>query len=181
MTRRAVVWLSRKLDKPVLKLVDEEYNESGVGELLTAHGPAYNVNIRVFNQLQRTITGWPGGKPEADDSNRPERSEPYPKRVLVFSPEPSDAVASMGGTLDRLIMPGSRVLDIGCAATGRSAAVLDDLGADVFALDIDPLAVRELSEDGISDTWHLAVADMCRLPFQPGGFAGAVIAFPGVD
>ena len=96
MTRRAVVWLSQKLSKPVLKLVDEEYNETGVGELITASGPAYNLNILVFNQLQHTITGWPGGKPDADDANRPERSSPHPKRVLVFSPEPYDAVASMG-------------------------------------------------------------------------------------
>ena len=102
-TRKAVVWLSRALKKPVLKLVDEDYNEHGMSQLITGPRNAYDVNIQVFNQLQHTITGWPGGKPNADDNQRPERREPELKNVLVLSPEPQDAVVSMGGTLERLI------------------------------------------------------------------------------
>ena len=79
-------------------IFDEEYNENGVGELITAHGLAYNVNIEVFNKLQHTITGWPGGKPDADDTNRPERSSPHPKRVVIFSSEPSSARVSCFAT-----------------------------------------------------------------------------------
>ncbi|MCC5941222.1 MAG: glucosamine-6-phosphate deaminase [Balneolaceae bacterium] len=102
LTRKAVVWLCQKLDKPILKLTDENYNENGMADLITTRGPAYNINIRIFNELQHTITGWPGGKPNADDSNRPERKSPFPKRALIFSPHPDDDVISMGGTLIRL-------------------------------------------------------------------------------
>lgn len=109
LTRRAVVWLSQHLTRPVLRLVDEDYNEHGMGDLATEQGPAYNINIRVFNELQHTITGWPGGKPNADDTHRPERRSPFPKRVIVFSAEPHDDVHYMGGTLHRLINQGHDV------------------------------------------------------------------------
>jgi len=107
--RKAVTWLSLKVEKPILKLTDEDYNQNGMSDIVTDYGPAYNVNIRVFNQVQHTITGWPGGKPNADDSNRPERKEPFPKRVLIFSPHPDDDVISMGGTLMRLVEHGHEV------------------------------------------------------------------------
>ena len=109
MTRRAVVWLCQKINKPILKLTDEDYNENGLGELVTEHGPSYSINIRVFNEMQRTITGWPGGKPNADDKNRPERRDPFPKRVIIFSPHPDDDVISMGGTFIRLVDQGHEV------------------------------------------------------------------------
>jgi glucosamine-6-phosphate deaminase len=103
LIRRAIVWLCAQTDKPILKLTNKDYNQHGLDELLALYGSAYNVNIKIFNDLQHTITGWPGGKPNADDSNRPERATPYPKRVLVFSPHPDDDVISMGGTLQRLV------------------------------------------------------------------------------
>lgn len=103
LIRRAIVWLCQKLNKPILKLTNKDYNENGLSELLALHNSAYNVNIKIFNDLQHTITGWPGGKPNADDTYRPERATPYPKRVLVFSPHPDDDVISMGGTLRRLV------------------------------------------------------------------------------
>lgn len=103
MTRRAVVWLAQQVNKPVLKLLDEDYSEHGMADLLTEQGPAYGLNIRIFNELKHTITGWPGGKPDADDKHRPERALPPQKRVVVFSPEPSDDVLGMGGTLRRLV------------------------------------------------------------------------------
>ena len=101
--RRAIVWLCNMTSKPILKLTDKDYNDWGLGELLALFGSAYNVNIKIFNDLQHTITGWPGGKPNADDTYRPERANPYPKRVIVFSPHPDDDVISMGGTLKRLV------------------------------------------------------------------------------
>lgn len=109
LIRKAVVWLCQHVDKPILKLTDRDYNDNGMSDLLALSGPAYNLNIKVFNQLQHTITGWPGGKPNADDSNRPERAKPFPKRVLVFSPHPDDDVISMGGTLFRLVEQGNNV------------------------------------------------------------------------
>ncbi len=103
LIRRAIVWLCNMTSKPILKLTDKDYNDWGLGELLALFGSAYNVNIKIFNDLQHTITGWPGGKPNADDTYRPERANPYPKRVIVFSPHPDDDVISMGGTLKRLV------------------------------------------------------------------------------
>lgn len=109
LIRRAVVWLSDRQDKPILKLTDADYNENGMSDILTDHGPAYNTNIDIFNHLQHTITGWPGGKPNADDTKRPERAAPHSKRCLVFSPHPGDAAISMGGTILRLVDQGHEV------------------------------------------------------------------------
>jgi glucosamine-6-phosphate deaminase len=100
--RKAVVSLASDLQKPVLRLRDQDYAENGLAGLLVETGSAYSLNIRIFNELQHTITGWPGGKPNADDSNRPVPAEPAQKRVLVFGPEPLDAELGMAGTLHRL-------------------------------------------------------------------------------
>lgn len=109
LTLKAVVWLSSLLDKSVLKLTDKDYNYNGMASLLVEQGSAYQLNINMFNRLQHTITGWPGGKPNADDSNRPERNTPARKRVIIFSPHPDDDVISMGGTFDRLVEQGHEV------------------------------------------------------------------------
>ena len=106
---KAVVWLSESMQIPFLKLTDKDYNNNGMSSLLTEEGTAYNLNIKMFNKLQRTITGWPGGKPNAEDTNRPERAAPEKKRVIIFSPHPDDDVISMGGTFDRLVEQGHEV------------------------------------------------------------------------
>lgn len=124
LTRRAVVWLCQKLKKPILKLTNADYSEHGMGDLTTIYGSAYNVNIRIFNDLQHTITGWPGGKPNADDSKRPERAKPFPKRVIIFSPHPDDDVISMGGTFIRLVDQGHEVHV--AYQTSGNIAVFDD-------------------------------------------------------
>ena len=106
LTRKAVIWLAQQRDKPILKLTDEDYNEGGLQDLLADHGPAYDINIRVFRQLQSTITGWPGGKPakyRQPGDITTDRDRIVPKRVLIFSPHPDDDVISMGGTLIRLV------------------------------------------------------------------------------
>lgn len=109
LSLKAVIWLSEKLDKSILKLTDKDYNNHGLSDLLAADGPAYDLNIKIFNRMQHTITGWPGGKPGADDTKRPERALPDKKRVIIFSPHPDDDVISMGGTFDRLIEQGHEV------------------------------------------------------------------------
>ena len=109
LVRSALVWLCQKTGKPILKLTNKDYNENGLSELLALYGSAYNANIKIFNDLQHTITGWPGGKPDSDDTYRPERSTPFPKRVIVFSPHPDDDVISMGGTIQRLVSQGHEV------------------------------------------------------------------------
>ncbi|MCB0486055.1 MAG: glucosamine-6-phosphate deaminase [Flavobacteriaceae bacterium] len=109
LKRRAVIWLSEKVNKSILKLTDKDYNEYGMSNLIIEENNAYHLNIKMFNILQHTITGWPGGKPDADDSNRPERALPKKKRIIIFSPHPDDDVISMGGTFDRLIEQGHDV------------------------------------------------------------------------
>ncbi len=108
--RRQVIALCNKTGKPLLKLSTKDYEDNGLGDLVKQFdGKAGLVNIEVFNELQHTITGWPGGKPDVDDSNRPERARPYPKRIIVFSPHPDDDVISMGGTIRRLMQQGHDV------------------------------------------------------------------------
>lgn len=126
MVRKAVVWLCETVKKPILKLTFNDYLENSLGELLEAVEMSYDaVNIKVFNDLQHTITGWPGGKPNADDSTRPVPSMPFPKRVIVFSPHPDDDVISMGGTFIRLVEQGH---DVHVAyETSGNVAVHDDV------------------------------------------------------
>ncbi|WP_428390126.1 glucosamine-6-phosphate deaminase [Mucisphaera sp.] len=112
LIRRAVIWLAQLQDKPVLKLTDEDYNESGLQDLIAEHGPAYNINRNVFRYLQATITGWPGGKPSSAQRPGDQRratDDLFPKRCIVFSPHPDDDVISMGGTLIRLCDQGHEV------------------------------------------------------------------------
>ncbi|KUJ60413.1 glucosamine-6-phosphate deaminase [Flavobacteriaceae bacterium CRH] len=106
---KAVAWLSELTKKPFLKLTDKDYNDNGMSSVLTEEGTAYDLNIKMFNKMQQTITGWPGGKPNADDTYRPERATPEKKRIIIFSPHPDDDVISMGGTFDRLVEQGHDV------------------------------------------------------------------------
>ncbi|WP_243739365.1 glucosamine-6-phosphate deaminase [Flavicella sediminum] len=109
LSSKAIVWLCEQTQKSILKLTDKDYNDYGMSSLLVQDGTAYDINIKMFNKLQHTITGWPGGKPNADDSSRPERATPNKKRVVIFSPHPDDDVISMGGTFDRLVAQGHEV------------------------------------------------------------------------
>ncbi len=124
LIRKSVLRLALILKKPILMLTDADYIENGMSDLLADVGPAYDINIKIFNSLQNTITGWPGGKPNADDSKRPERAEPTKKRVLIFSPHPDDDIISMGGTFKRLHEQGHEV-HIGYQTSGN-IAVADD-------------------------------------------------------
>ena len=140
--RKAVVWLCGRVNKPILKLTYQDYLENSLGELLEKHGPYDKLNIKVFNDLQHTITGWPGGKPNADDSTRPVPSLPHQKRVIIFSPHPDDDVISMGGTFIRLVEQNP---DVHVAyQTSGNVAVHDD----VVLQNID--TAREL---GLGDTF----------------------------
>ncbi|MDR2843065.1 MAG: glucosamine-6-phosphate deaminase [Candidatus Symbiothrix sp.] len=143
MIRRAVFWLCARLEKPILKLTERDYNDNGMGDLISQHGHANKINIKVFNDLQHTITGWPGGKPNADDTTRPERANPFPKRVVVFSPHPDDDVISMGGTLARLSEHGHEV-HVAYETSGNIAVFDDEVvrfldfireAADIYGLD----------------------------------------------
>jgi glucosamine-6-phosphate deaminase len=125
LIRKAIVWLCQALQKPILKLTNHDYMEHGMGDIITEYGSAYTVNIKVFNELQHTITGWPGGKPNADDSKRPERAKPFPKRVVIFSPHPDDDVISMGGTFIRLVDQGHKV-HVAYQTSGNIAVFDDD-------------------------------------------------------
>jgi glucosamine-6-phosphate deaminase len=125
LIKKAVIWLANVLGKPILKLTEEDYNTHGMAELATEKGPVYNINIHIFNKIQHTITGWPGGKAHADDSQRPERAVPDKKRVLIFSPHPDDDVISMGGTFIRLVDQGHDV-HVAYQTSGNTAVWDDD-------------------------------------------------------
>jgi glucosamine-6-phosphate deaminase len=123
--KKAVIWLANTLNKPILKLTEEDYNTHGMAQLATESGPVYNINIDIFNKIQHTITGWPGGKPDADDSQRPERATPDIKRAILFSPHPDDDVISMGGTFIRLVDQGHDV-HVAYQTSGNTAVWDDD-------------------------------------------------------
>ena len=123
--RKAVVWLCEVTGKPILKLTEKDYLNNGLSELLEQKGAFDKINMDVFNDLQHTITGWPGGKPNADDSTRPVQAKPFPKTVLIFSPHPDDDVISMGGTFIRLATQGHNVHV--AYETSGNVAVHDDV------------------------------------------------------
>lgn len=135
LIKKAVIWLAKTLNKPILKLTEEDYNNHGMAQLATERGPVYNINIHIFNKVQHTITGWPGGKPDADDSQRPERAQPAKKRSIIFSPHPDDDVISMGGTFIRLADQGHEV-HVAYQTSGNTAVWDDDvLRFTEFAMD----------------------------------------------
>lgn len=144
MKKKAVIWLAETLNKPVLKLTEEDYNNHGMAQLAVEQGPVYNINIDIFNQIQHTITGWPGGKPNADDSQRPERALPAKKRSIIFSPHPDDDVISMGGTFIRLVDQGHDV-HVAYQTSGNTAVWDDDvLRYMEFAIDF----TKSIGDDG---------------------------------
>lgn len=124
LKNKAIVWLCQETKQAILKLTDRDYNNNGMSDLLAQEGSAYDLNINMFNVLQHTITGWPGGKPNTDDSHRPERAIPAHKRVILFSPHPDDDVISMGGTFSKLIKQGHDVHVV--YQTSGNIAVTDD-------------------------------------------------------
>jgi len=109
MMKRAVVNLALKLQKPVLSLTNIDYNDNGLSDLLVEKGDAYEINLQTFYLLRDSITGWPGGKPTEQRTNHPERTEPFPKKAVLFSPHPDDDIISMGGTFMRLHDQGHEV------------------------------------------------------------------------
>lgn len=120
MIKKAVTNMALKLKKPVLSLTNSDYNEFGLSDLLVEKGDAYEINLQVYYMLRDSITGWPGGKPDAVIPAHPERSEPYPKRVIIFSPHPDDDIISMGGTFQRLHDQGHDV-HVGYQTSGNIA------------------------------------------------------------
>ncbi len=143
---KAIVWLCQKTNQSILKLTDRDYNNNGMSDLLASGISAYDLNINMFNVLQHTITGWPGGKPNTDDSNRPERANPAKKRIILFSPHPDDDVISMGGTFSKLIKQGHEVHVV--YQTSGNIAVTDD----------EALKFAEVCHDYVGD-------DECKINF----------------
>lgn len=149
---KAVIWLAKTLNKPILKLTEDNYNNHGMAQLATERGPVYQINIRIFNKLQHTITGWPGGKPNADDSQRPERAEPAQKKVVIFSPHPDDDVISMGGTFIRLADQGHEV-HVAYQTSGNTA-VWDDDALRFMEFTIDFIKSRSQDAAALQDLYN---------------------------
>ena len=172
--RKAVIGLARQLNRPILKLTDEDYNEHHLQELLAEHGPAYNINIKVFRSMQRTITGWPGGKPTSErregDAPHP-RDAIFPKKVLVFSPHPDDDVISMGGTLIRLCDHGHEVHV--AYQTSGNIAVFDDDVVRALDLSLDLAQLNHAATSSLTDWVRDAKAALANK--SPGEIDGAEI------
>lgn len=152
LTRKAVIWLANTLNKPILKLTEDDFNNNGMAQLALEKGPVYNINIHIFNKLQHTITGWPGGKPNADDSQRPERATPDKKRIVIFSPHPDDDVISMGGTFIRLV---DQKHDVHVAyQTSGNTAVWDDDVLRFVEFNIDFAEKMGVSNPGLTETYN---------------------------
>jgi glucosamine-6-phosphate deaminase len=159
---KAVVWLSEQTKKPILKLTTNDYNENGLSQLIAEHGPTYDLNIDVFNHLSYTITGWPGGKPNVDDSRRPERAFPFPKRVVIFSPHPDDDIISMGGTFIRLVDQGH---DVHVAyQTSGNIAVFDDDAVRFMDFSLDVAKLSKQPESVVKQFEQLRDSIFTKLP-----------------
>lgn len=165
LKKKAVIWLAGAVNKPILKLTEDDYNNHGMAQLAVEQGPAYDINIDIFNQIQHTITGWPGGKPDSDDSQRPERANPAKKRSIVFSPHPDDDVISMGGTFIRLVDQGHDV-HVAYQTSGNTAVWDDDvLRYMEFAIDFNHSIGEDVNRlKDIYDDMRKFIAD--KLPNQ---------------
>ena len=150
MKRRAIVWLSEATNKSILKLTDEDYNKNGLSDLIALEGSSYDLNIKMFNHFQNTITGWPGGKPKSDDNTRPERKSPSSKRVIIFSPHPDDDVVSMGGTFDRLV------------SQGHDVHIAYQVKGNIAVSDHDALKFLEVSKDIIGNNSDLNINKLIK-------------------
>ena len=168
--KKAVIWLSIKKKKPILLLTDEDYNENGMSGIFEKYKSSYETNIDVFNMIQNTITGWPGGKPNSDDTSRPERSNPSKKRVIIFSPHPDDDVISMGGTFDRLINQGH---DVHIAyQTSGNTAVWDEFVLEIFEQNnnISKVISKNTNFLNISDRYLKEIKDYTEQKIDRRGF-----------
>ncbi len=160
MMKKAVVYLALKLQKPVLSLTNNDYNDNGLSDLLVEKGDAYEINLLVFYLLRDTITGWPAGKVTGKRDNHPERSDPFPKKVIIFSPHPDDDIISMGGTFMRLHDQGHEVHV--AYQTSGNIAVTDEFVTRFidFAVgfenmfDIDDTRSRKILDDATSFLKH---------------------------
>lgn len=148
MIKKAVVNMALKLKKPVLSLTNADYNEYGLSDLLVEKGDAYEINLQVYYLLRDSITGWPGGKPDSNMPNHPERSNPYPKKVIIFSPHPDDDIISMGGTFQRLQDQGHEV-HVGYQTSGN-IAVTDEFVTRFldFAVGFEEIAGIDTQKSG---------------------------------
>ena len=148
MIKKAVVNMALKLKKPVLSLTNTDYNEYGLSDLLVEKGDAYEINLQVYYLLRDSITGWPGGKPAVNLPTHPERSSPYPKKIIIFSPHPDDDIISMGGTFQRLHDQGHDV-HIGYQTSGN-IAVTDEFVTRFldFAVGFEEIAGIDTSKSG---------------------------------
>ena len=168
--KKAVIWLSIKKKKPILLLTDEDYNENGMSGIFEKYKSSYETNIDVFNMIQNTITGWPGGKPNSNDTSRPERSNPIKKRIIIFSPHPDDDVISMGGTFDRLINQGH---DVHVAyQTSGNTAVWDEFVLEIFEQNnnISKVISKNTNFLDISDRYLKEIKDYTEQKIDRRGF-----------
>lgn len=154
LIRKAVCTMAMEFKKPLLMLTRDDYFSHGLADLLEKHGPVSEVNLRVFNGLRDTITGWPGGKPTEDVPRHPERRYPEKKRVIIFSPHPDDDIISMGGTFMRLVQQGHEV-HVAYQTSGNIAVSDEFVMRQIdFAVEFD--GFFEIDKSHAGKIWHNA-------------------------
>jgi glucosamine-6-phosphate deaminase len=85
---RAVMWLSQRTGKAILKLTQRDYADAHMSSLVAKFGSPGDVNGTVFNALGAKIRG--------------KSKLPVGRKIICFSPHPDDDVISMGGILRKL-------------------------------------------------------------------------------
>lgn len=95
LEKKAVIWLSNEVGKPLLKLETDDFLHNHLHQLIHKYGSVAQIRQRVFDGLLEGICTRPAGTD--------------PQRVIVFSPHPDDDVISMGGTLITLADQGHEV------------------------------------------------------------------------
>ena len=88
LTDRACIWLSRRIETPLLRLTTHDFRENHLGNLIAAYDSVDRLTKSVFARLAAKV--------------RDNELLPAGRRVIVFSPHPDDDVISMGGMLRKL-------------------------------------------------------------------------------
>ncbi|QDT48391.1 Glucosamine-6-phosphate deaminase 1 [Symmachiella dynata] len=95
LTKRAVIGLSEKIGKPLLKLNRDDFMGNHLHDLLRHNGEAEAICMKIFDEFMQGICTHPADKEK--------------QTVIVFSPHPDDDVISMGGTLITMVDQGHDV------------------------------------------------------------------------
>jgi glucosamine-6-phosphate deaminase len=126
---RAVIWLSQRTEKGILKLTQRDYADAHMSSLVAKFGSPGEVNGKVFNILGAKIRG--------------KSKLPMGRKMICFSPHPDDDVISMGGILRKVTENDNEVI-VAYMTSGNIAVFDHDVRRYVDFLE-------RLSDEGMID------------------------------